>query len=189
MSDIHKPDINDVNIAAQRLKGIAHRTPVLTSRTLDALVGAHVYLKPENLQRSGAFKFRGAYNAIAALPPSVRGRGIVTFSAGNHGQAIALAGSLLKVPTVAVMPSDAPPSKLDGARRYGAEIVTYDRHTEDRQGLAVSLAHDRGMTLLPPFDHPDVIVGQGTATLELVSDVPELDTVIAPRARSSRQVA
>jgi threo-3-hydroxy-L-aspartate ammonia-lyase len=170
----------DVRRAAARLQGVAHRTPVLTSRTLDSLLGARVYLKAENLQRTGAFKFRGAYNAISALSPSERGRGVVTFSSGNHAQAVALAGALLGAPAVVVMPADAPAAKLAATRAYGAEVLTYDRYAGDRRQLATSLAEERGLALVPPFDHPDVIAGQGTAALELADQVPELDCLVAP---------
>jgi threo-3-hydroxy-L-aspartate ammonia-lyase len=171
---------DDVRRAARRLEGVAHRTPVLTSRTLDAWTGGQLFLKGEHLQRMGAFKFRGAYNALAALAPADRARGVVAFSSGNHAQAVALAASLLAVPATIVMPTDAPPIKLDATRGYGAEVVTYDRYTEDRAAIATAIADERGATLLPPFDHPDVVAGQGTAALELFEEVPDLDLLVVP---------
>jgi threo-3-hydroxy-L-aspartate ammonia-lyase len=173
-------DIEDVRRAARRLEGVAHRTPVLTSRTLDGWAGGELFLKGEHLQRGGAFKFRGAYNALASLDPSSRPRGVVAFSSGNHAQAVALAAAILEVPAAIVMPTDAPPIKLAATRGYGAEVVTYDRYTEDRAAIAAALAEDRGAMLLPPFDHPDVIAGQGTAALELLEEVPDLDLLVVP---------
>jgi threonine dehydratase len=171
---------DDVRAAAARLEGVAHRTPVFTSRTLDERVGAEVFLKAESLQRGGAFKFRGAYNAIAALPDEQRARGVVAYSSGNHAQAVALAASLLGARAVILMPHDAPPTKLDATRDYGAEVVMYDRYTEDREALGAGLATDRGLALVPPFDHPDVVAGQGTAALELLEQAPGVDTVVTP---------
>jgi threonine dehydratase len=171
---------DDVQAAAARLAGVAHRTPVLRSRTLDARVGAHVYLKCENFQRIGAFKFRGAYNALAQLPPDQRSRGVAAYSSGNHAQAVALAARELGTTAVILMPEDAPASKIAAVREYGAEIVTYDRYTGDRDALGRSLADDRGLTLIPPYEHPHVIAGQGTAALELFDDVPELDALVVP---------
>jgi len=168
---------DDVLAAAERLEGVAHRTPVFTSRTLDALAGGRVFLKAENLQRGGAFKFRGAYNTIAQLPP---GTGVAAFSSGNHAQAVALAASLLGAPAVILMPEDAPPTKLAATRAYGAEVVTYDRYTQDREALGRELAEERGLALVPPFDHPHVMAGQGTAALELLEDVPDLDALVTP---------
>ena len=172
--------LEDVRRAAARLQGVAHRTPVLTSRTLDELLGARVFLKAEALQRTGSFKFRGAYNAIAALPAHERSRGVVAFSSGNHAQAVALAASLHEITAVIVMPDDAPASKLAATRGYGAEVVTYDRVREDREALGRQLAAERGLSLVPPYDHPDVIAGQGTAALELLEAVPELDVLATP---------
>jgi threo-3-hydroxy-L-aspartate ammonia-lyase len=169
-----------VRRAARRLEGVAHRTPVLTSRTLDGWAGGELFLKGEHLQRAGAFKFRGAYNALASLDPSSRARGVVAFSSGNHAQAVALAAAILEVPAVIVMPTDAPPNKLAATRGYGAEVVAYDRYTEDRAAIAAALAEDRGAMLLPPFDHPDVVAGQGTAALELLEEVPDLDLLVVP---------
>jgi threonine dehydratase len=153
-------ELADVQAAARRLEGVAHRTPVVTSRTLDGRVGAQVVLKPENLQRGGAFKFRGAYNAIASLPS---GTGVAAFSSGNHAQAVALAAGLLGTSATILMPEDAPPAKLEATRGYGAEVVTYDRWTQDRNALGAALAEERGLALVPPYDNPLVMAGQGTA--------------------------
>ncbi|MGP4090493.1 threo-3-hydroxy-L-aspartate ammonia-lyase [Streptomyces sp. KR55] len=172
--------IDDVRDAAARLKGVAHRTPVLRSRTLDALVGAEVFLKCENFQRVGAFKFRGAYNTASRLTPEQLARGIAAYSSGNHAQAVALAARELGTTAVIVMPEDAPPSKRDATLGYGAEIVTYDRYTGDRVAIAEALAAERGLTVIPPYEHPHVIAGQGTAALELLEDVGELDALITP---------
>ena len=166
--------------AAERLRGIAHRTPVVTSKTLDERTGARVYLKAENLQRVGAFKFRGAYNTIAQLDAEQRRRGVVAFSSGNHAQGVALAARLLDVPAVIVMPSDAPELKLAATRGYGAEVVTYDRERMNRAELAASIAAERGATLVPPYDHPAIIAGQGTVALELLSDAGKLDVLLVP---------
>ena len=165
----------EVAAAAKRIEGAAHRTPVLTSTTADALTGAQIFFKPENLQRMGAFKFRGAYNAIAKLDAGARKRGVLAFSSGNHAQAMALAGRLLGVAATIVMPSDAPAIKLAATRGYGAEVITYDRMTEDREALAKKIAAERGLTLVPPYDHADVIAGQGTAAKELIEDAGALD--------------
>jgi threonine dehydratase len=173
-------ELADVEAAAARLDGVAHRTPVFTSRTLDGLVGAHVFLKAESLQRSGAFKFRGAYNAIASLPEEERARGVAAYSSGNHAQAVALAASLLVVPAVILMPGDAPPTKVEATRGYGAEVVVYDRYREDREELGRALARERGLTLVPPYDHPAVIAGQGTVALELLDEEPDLDLLVTP---------
>ena len=171
---------DDLVAAAARLRGVAHRTPVFTSRLLDERVGARVFLKAENLQRTGAFKFRGAFNAVSSLDPDERERGVTAFSSGNHAQAVALAAALHEAPAVILMPDDAPPGKVAATRAYGADVVTYDRYREDREVLGRALAEDRGLALIPPFDHPAVIAGQGTATLELFEDVPDLDVVLAP---------
>jgi threo-3-hydroxy-L-aspartate ammonia-lyase len=165
----------DVAAAAKRLEGAAHRTPVLTSTTANALTGAQLFFKPENLQRMGAFKFRGAYNAIAKLEGEARKRGVLAFSSGNHAQAIALAGRLQGVSATIVMPSDAPAIKLAATRGYGAEVITYDRMTEDREALAKKIAAERGLALIPPYDHADVIAGQGTSAKELIEDAGPLD--------------
>lgn len=172
--------IQDVRAAAERLRGVAHRTPVVTSRSLDERVGARVFLKCENLQRMGAFKFRGAYNRIALLSPAERARGIVAYSSGNHGQGVALAAKLLGVHATVVMPSDAPESKKAAARGYGAEIVEYERARSHRETIAQSIADERGATLVPPFDDPRVIAGAGTAALEMLEDAGELDAIVTP---------
>ncbi|MBV9582713.1 MAG: pyridoxal-phosphate dependent enzyme, partial [Chloroflexi bacterium] len=161
----------DVQLAAQRLQGIVNRTPVMTSRTLDALVGAHVILKCENLQRGGAFKFRGAYNRLVTLSEGERRRGVVAFSSGNHAQGVALAARELGIQATVVMPSDAPALKLAATRGYGAEVISYDRLTDDREAIARQLADERGLTLVPPYDHPLIMAGQGTAALELIQEV------------------
>ena len=170
------PDFAAVRAAAERIAGVAHRTPVVTSRTLDERAGTRVFLKCENLQRMGAFKFRGAYNALAQLDEAARGRGVVAFSSGNHAQAVALAGRLLGIPATIVMPADAPAVKVAATRGYGAEVVFYDRAKgEDREAVAARVSGERGATLIPPFDHRDVIAGQGTAVKELLEDVGPLD--------------
>lgn len=166
---------DDVLAAAARLAGVAHRTPVLTSRTADEATGARLFFKCENLQRMGAFKFRGAYNALAQFAPAQRERGVVAFSSGNHAQAVALSARLLGIPAAIVMPRDAPPVKIAATRGYGAEVILYDRYKEDREALGRRLAEERGMTLIPPYDHPHVMAGQGTAALELIEQVSELD--------------
>jgi threonine dehydratase len=171
---------DDVAAAAQRLQGHAHLTPVLTSRTADERTGARVFFKAENFQRMGAFKFRGAFNALAKFSPAQRQRGVIAFSSGNHAQATALAARILGMPSVIVMPKDAPAAKLAATRGYqagqaGSEVVLYDRYTEDREAIGQRLAQERGMTLVPPYDHADVMAGQGTAALELVQQVAELD--------------
>jgi threonine dehydratase len=172
------PTFADVERAAERLKGAAHRTPVLTSRTTDARTGARLFFKAENLQRAGSFKFRGAYNAVAALPEDARRRGVVAFSSGNHAQAIALAGRLQGAPVVVVMPHDAPAMKVAATRGYGAEVVVYDRFKEDREAIGRRLSAERGLALIPPFDHADVIAGQGTAALELIEETGPLDLLL-----------
>ena len=174
------PTYRDVESAAARLAGVAHRTPVVTSATADRLLGASLFFKCENLQRVGAFKFRGAYNAISRLEPAQKRAGVVTFSSGNHAQAIALAGNLLSVPTTILMPLDAPAQKVDATRGYGGRIVTYDRYSQDREALGRKLAEEQGLTMIPPFDHPDVIAGQGTAAMELFDEVGELDILLVP---------
>ncbi len=172
------PDYAAVERAAARIAGAAHRTPVLTSRTADALVGGTLFFKCESLQRAGAFKFRGAYNALAALPEAQRRRGAVAFSSGNHAQAMALAGRLQGAPVTIVMPHDAPSAKVAATRGYGAEVVMYDRYTEDREAIGRELAERRGLALIPPFDHADVIAGQGTATKELIEENGPLDLLL-----------
>jgi threonine dehydratase len=172
--------LDDIRDAAEQIKGVAHRTPVLTSRTLDDLVGARVFMKAENLQRVGAFKFRGAYNAISRLSPEQRARGIGAYSSGNHAQAVALAARELGTTAVILMPADTPASKAAAVAGYGAQVVTYDRYTEDRVAIGEKMAADRGLALIPPYEHPDVIAGQGTAALELLAEVGELDAVVVP---------
>lgn len=162
--------LDDVRDAAAQIKGVAHRTPVLRSRTLDRLVGAEVLLKCENFQRIGAFKFRGAYNAASRLSPEQVAKGIAAYSSGNHAQAVALAAKELGTTAVILMPEDTPQSKLDATAGYGAEIVTYDRYTGDRVAIGEALAADRGLALIPPYEHPHIIAGQGTAALELIED-------------------
>ncbi|MGW6061838.1 pyridoxal-phosphate dependent enzyme [Streptomyces sp. NPDC055189] len=171
---------DDVRAAAARLRGIVHRTPVLTSRTLNTLVGAEVFIKCENFQRAGAFKLRGAYNAAAQLPPEQLAKGIAAYSSGNHAQATALAARELGTSAVILMPEDAPQSKTEATVGYGAEVVTYDRYTQDRTALGEALAAERGLALIPPYDHPHVIAGQGAAALELLEETGELGTLIAP---------
>lgn len=172
-----EPSVDDVRAAAGRLAGHAHRTPVLTSRRVDAELAASVFFKCENLQRIGAFKFRGAFNALSRFTDAQRRAGVVAYSSGNHAQAVALAARILGMPATIVMPHDAPSSKVAATRGYGAEIVGYDRFTEDRAAVGAALAAERGLTLVPPFDHPDVIAGQGTAALELLEDTGGLDAL------------
>jgi threonine dehydratase len=171
------PTFADVAAAALRLRGVAHRTPVLTSRTANERTGASLFFKAENLQRGGAFKFRGAYNAIAALEPAARKAGVIAFSSGNHAQAIALAGRLTGTPATILMPEDAPAAKLAATRGYGAQVITFDRYTQDRDALSREIAAARGLTLIPPYDHPDVIAGQGTAASELIEEAGPLDAL------------
>ncbi|MEV0470182.1 pyridoxal-phosphate dependent enzyme [Streptomyces prunicolor] len=172
--------LDDVLSAAAQIKGVAHRTPVLRSRTLDQLVGAEVYLKCENFQRIGAFKFRGAYNAASRLTPEELARGIAAYSSGNHAQAVALAARELGTTAVILMPEDVPASKRAATEGYGAEVVTYDRYTGDRVAIGEALAAERGLSLIPPYEHPHIMAGQGTAALELVEEVGELDAVLTP---------
>lgn len=169
------PTYDDVAAAARRVEGHAHRTPVLRSATADALLGAELFFKCENFQRMGAFKFRGGFNALAQFTPEQKKRGALAFSSGNHAQAVALAARILGMPAAILMPADAPAAKLAATRGYGAEVITFDRFREDREVLAKRLAEERGMTLIPPFDHPHVIAGQGTAAKELFDEVGELD--------------
>ena len=174
------PTFDDIECAARRIDGVAHRTPVVTSRSVDARTGASVFFKCESLQRGGAFKFRGAYNALARLTPEQRTRGVVAFSSGNHAQAVALAGRLLDVPCVIVMPTDSPEVKRAATAEYGADIVLYDRARDDREAIGRRLAAERGLTVVPPYDHPDVIAGAGTAALELLHTVGALDLIVTP---------
>ncbi|WP_176045488.1 threo-3-hydroxy-L-aspartate ammonia-lyase [Burkholderia sp. BCC1644] len=174
------PTYDDVAAAAARLEGHAHRTPVMTSRTVDAALGAQVFFKCENLQRMGAFKFRGAFNALSRFNAEQRRHGVVAFSSGNHAQAIALSARILGIPATIVMPQDAPAAKMAATRGYGGNVVTYDRYTEDREQIGRDLAEQHGLTLIPPYDHADVIAGQGTAAKELFDEVGPLDAVFAP---------
>lgn len=171
---------DDVRAAAERLRGVANRTPVVTSRTLNERTGREVYLKCESFQRGGAFKFRGAYNRLSRLTDDEKKRGVVAFSSGNHAQGVALAAKLLNVPSVIVMPDDAPPVKLEATRGYGAEVIVYDRMKGSREEIAQKLAGERGLTIVPPFDDARIIAGQGTAALELVEEVPDLDALLTP---------
>ena len=173
-------DIDDVRSAAAALDGVAHRTPVLSSRTLDAATGATVFCKAECYQRGGAFKFRGAYSMISRVPSRERARGVAAYSSGNHAQAVAIAAAMLDAPAVILMPEDAPAAKLDATRGYGAEVVTYDRYSQDRDQLGRELAESRGLTLVPPYEHPLVMSGQGTAALELLEQAPSLDALLVP---------
>jgi threonine dehydratase len=168
----------DVEAAASRLRGVAHRTPVATSRTLDERLGARLFLKCENLQRAGAFKFRGAYNALSRLSDRERERGVLTYSSGNHAQAIALASRLLGIPATIVMPKNAPATKRQATEGYGARVVTYDPASERREEVAERMREESGAVLVPPYDHADVIAGQGTAALELFEETGELDALV-----------
>src|SRR5262245_35677438 len=173
--------LDDVQAAAQRLAGVAHRTPVITGRSLDEATGAaRVLLKAENLQRAGAFKFRGAFNAVASLDPAERARGVATVSSGNHAQALALAARLHETPAVILMPEDAPPNKLAATRGYGAEIVPFDRYAEDREELLAALVEARGLVPIHPYDDKRVMAGQGTVALELLEDAGPLDVLLVP---------
>jgi len=175
MSTLPLPTYDDVVQAAGRIAGVANRTPVLTSRTVDEAFGAQVFFKCENMQRMGAFKFRGAYNALMKFSPEQRRAGVVAFSSGNHAQAIALSAKLLGIPATIVMPQDAPAAKVAATRGYGGNVVLYDRYTQDREQIGRDLAQEHGLTLIPPYDHPDVIAGQGTAAKELFEKVGPLD--------------
>jgi threonine dehydratase len=179
-STLARPTYGDVEDAARQIGGAAHRTPVATSRSVNARTGAEVFFKCENLQRAGAFKFRGAYNTLSRLSAGERRHGVVTFSSGNHAQAIALAGQLLDVPRVIVMPSDAPAVKREATEAYGGEVVLYDRDRDDREAIGRRLAAERGLTLIPPYDHPQIIAGQGTAAKELIDEVGALDYLLSP---------
>jgi threonine dehydratase len=170
----------DVAAAANRLRGVAHRTPVITSSTVDEQTGARVFFKCENFQRVGAFKFRGAYNALSLLSVEQRAKGVLTYSSGNHAQAIALAGRLLGAPVTIVMPSDAPAVKVAATRGYGGEVVLYDRGGPTREEIGARLAKERGLILIPPYDHADVVAGQGTVAMELIEEVGPLDVLLVP---------
>lgn len=174
------PTYDDVIAAAARIDGHANRTPVMSSRTLDEELGAEVFFKCENLQRMGAFKFRGAFNALSRFSAEQRAAGVVAFSSGNHAQAIALSARLLGIPATIVMPADAPAVKIEATRGYGGQVVLYDRYTEDREQIGRDLAQRHGLTLIPPYDHPDVLAGQGTAAKELIEEVGPLDAFFAP---------
>lgn len=177
---IQTPTYADVEAAAKRLEGQASRTPVLRSRLLDAELGLELFVKCENFQRTGAFKFRGAFNALSQLSAEQRQAGVVTYSSGNHGQALALAASILDVSAAIVMPGDAPESKVAATRGYGAKIIGYDRYSEDREEIAAELSRTEGRTVVPPYDHPHVIAGQGTAAKELFEEVGPLDALFVP---------
>lgn len=179
-SDALAISFDDIRAAAERLRGVVHRTPAVTSRTVDEMVGGRVFFKCENLQRGGSFKIRGAFNRLSQLAPEERARGVVAFSSGNHAQGVALAARDLGIPATIVMPLDAPASKVAATRGYGADIVRYNRLTEDREEIARSLAKERGLTLVPPYDHPLIMAGQGTAALELIEDAGPLDVVLTP---------
>ncbi|MEX2584585.1 MAG: threo-3-hydroxy-L-aspartate ammonia-lyase [Gemmatimonadota bacterium] len=174
------PTLESVREAAGRLQGVANRTPVATSRTLDAMVGGTVFLKCESFQRAGSFKFRGAYSAAARLSTAARSRGLLTYSSGNHAQALALVGRTLGTAVTVVMPSNAPKAKMDATREYGAEIIVYDPDHETREEVAAHVVRKRGSTLIPPFDHPDVVAGQGTAALELLEEIDSIDLLLIP---------
>src|SRR5882762_2173383 len=174
------PTFSDVESAARQIEGGAHKTPVATSRAVNTRTGAELFFKCENLQRAGAFKFRGAYNALSRLSTDERRRGVATFSSGNHAQAIALAGQVLDIPRVIVMPSDAPAVKRIATEGYGGDVVLNDRDREDREAIGKRLAAERGLTLIPPYDHPHIIAGQGTAARELIEEVGTLDFLFVP---------
>lgn len=174
------PAYADVEAAAAVLVGHSHRTPVLTSSRLDAELGCEVYFKAEHLQRAGAFKFRGAFTALSRFDEGQRRAGVVTFSSGNHAQAVGLSAQLLGIPATIVMPEDAPAMKVAATRGYGAEVISYDRYTADREEIGARLAAERGLTLVPPYDHPDIIAGQGTAARELLQETGPLDALFVP---------
>jgi threonine dehydratase len=174
------PNYDDVKSAAARIEGTAHRTPVLRSSTADRQLNAELFFKCENFQRMGAFKFRGAFNALSKFSQAQRRAGVIAFSSGNHAQAIALSARLLGVPAVILMPLDAPQSKVDATLGYGAEVIRFDRYTQDREALTREIAEQRGMTLIPPFNHADIIAGQGTAAMELFEEVGQLDHLFVP---------
>ena len=177
---INLPTFDDVAAASERIRGYAHKTPVLTSRTVDEAFGAEVFFKCENLQRMGAFKFRGGFNALSQFSPEQRKAGVVAFSSGNHAQAVALSARLLNIPATIIMPQDAPEAKVAATKGYGGNVVMYDRYTEDREQIGRELAEKHGLTLIPPYDHPDVLCGQGTAAKELFEEVGPLDAFFVP---------
>ncbi|HYL36764.1 MAG TPA: threo-3-hydroxy-L-aspartate ammonia-lyase [Bryobacteraceae bacterium] len=172
--------LSDIQAAAERIRAIAHRTPVFTSRSFDATAGASVFFKCENFQRGGAFKIRGASNFVYSIPKDQLARGVVSYSSGNHAQAVALAAASVGIPATIVMPADAPQSKLEATRGYGARVVTYDRLTGNREAIGRRIAQETGATLVPPYDHPWIIAGQGTAALELLDEIGDLDALVAP---------
>ncbi|GAB3442648.1 threo-3-hydroxy-L-aspartate ammonia-lyase [Massilia solisilvae] len=180
MTETAQLQYSDIEQAAARIKGAAHRTPVLTSRTANAMAGAELFFKAENLQRMGAFKFRGACNAIARFTDEQKRAGVLTYSSGNHAQAIALSASLMGIKAAIIMPQDAPELKVRATKGYGGEVILYDRYKENREEIGARLAKERGMTLIPPYDHPDVICGQGTAAKELIEDAGQLDLLLVP---------
>jgi threonine dehydratase len=180
MNTLALPTYDDVAAAAARIEGHAHKTPVITSRTVNEELGAEVFFKCENLQRMGAFKFRGAFNALSKFNDPQRRAGVVAFSSGNHAQAIALSARLLGIPATIVMPQDAPAAKVAATKGYGGNVVIYDRYKEDREKIGRDLAEKNGMTLIPPYDHPDVLSGQGTAAKELFEEVGALDALFVP---------
>ncbi|MGI8501963.1 MAG: threo-3-hydroxy-L-aspartate ammonia-lyase [Hassallia sp.] len=178
MSQYNSITITDIQAAVKRLDGIAHRTPALTSRTVNQRINSQVFFKCENFQRTGSFKFRGAYNALSQLSETQKQKGVLTFSSGNHAQGIALGGKLLNIPTTIVMPDDAPAVKQTATRGYGAEVILYNRQQTNREELAQNIVQERGLTLIPPYDHPDIIAGQGTTALELIEEVGELNLLL-----------
>ena len=180
MTTFELPTYADVEAAASRIAGVAHRTPVQTSHTLNKIMGAEVFFKCENFQRMGAFKFRGAFNALSRFTAEQRKAGVVTFSSGNHAQGIALSAKILNIPATIVMPHDAPAAKVAATKGYGANVLVYDRYTEDREAIGRRLADENGLTLIPPYDHPDILSGQGTAAKELFEDVGALDYLFVP---------
>jgi threonine dehydratase len=180
VSDLDPISFADVRAAQARLQKVSHRTPVVTSRTLNARTGVSAFLKCENLQRGGSFKFRGAYNTIYQLPEQARQRGVLAFSSGNHAQGVALAAQILGAPATICMPNDAPAVKVAATRGYGAEVVFYDRLSDDREAFAKRIAAERGLTLVPPYDDPRIMAGAGTAALELIEEIADLDTVLVP---------
>ena len=180
MTIFELPSYADVEAAASRIAGVAHRTPVQTSRTLNEIMGAEVFFKCENFQRMGAFKFRGAFNALSKFSPEQRKAGVVAFSSGNHAQGIALSAKILNIPATIVMPHDAPAAKVTATKGYGAKVVVYDRYTEDREAIGRRLAEENGLTLIPPYDHPDILAGQGTVAKEFFEEVGALDSLFVP---------
>lgn len=173
-------ELTNIQAAAERISAIAHRSPVFTSRTFDAIAGRSAFFKCENFQRGGAFKIRGAANFVYSIPKDQLGRGVVGFSSGNHAQAVAIAAASVGVPATIVMPADAPASKLEATRGYGARVIMYDRATESREAISEKISCDTGATLIPPFDHPWIVAGQGTAALELLQEISDLDALVVP---------